>query len=170
MEIGIFCSSRESAAILFGGIVAPLLSFLYECGCKKIIYGGGDKGLMGVVYRESVALGMKVHGHNLERWSQRFENEIVYTSLLERQNGLIQESQMYIVLPGGIGTIYELSQVLCHNDVEQVGKKVILYNYDHYFDGFIAMLQHSISLGLMDNDRLHFYIITSLDELKEILI
>jgi uncharacterized protein (TIGR00730 family) len=138
-------------------------------GTRHILYGGGDEGLMGLIYHEGTALGMSITGHNLEKWSIPYRNEIVYTSLMDRQNGLIQASQMYIVLPGGIGTIYELTQVLCNNDVDKMGKKVILYNYDHYYDGLIMMIKHSVSIGLMEYDRLTFHIVTNLEELKEVL-
>jgi uncharacterized protein (TIGR00730 family) len=169
-HIGIFCSSRDQAVLLYKDIIHPLMLLLYKMGVRHILYGGGDKGLMGVVYHDARSVGMSVTGHNLDRWSQpHLDTEIVYTTLLDRQNGLIRSSQSYLILPGGIGTIYELSQVLCHNDVEKLGKKVILYNYNHYYDGFIDMLKQSISLGMIDNDRLDLYIITNLDELKSIL-
>ena len=169
-HVGIFCSSRSLAISLYGEIILPLMVLLYNKGTRHVIYGGGDHGLMGLIYKEGTSLGMKVIGHNLERWSQPdFPHEIVYSSLLERQNGIVQSSQLYIILPGGIGTLYELMQVLCNNDVDKVGKNVILYNYDHYYDGFIFMLEHGVSVGLMDMDRLHFHIITNLEMLEEIL-
>ena len=170
-HIGIFCSSRGVAATLYQGIIIPLMVMLYDMGTRHVLYGGGDKGMMGLIYNEGTALGMTVTGHNLERWStpDQYRNEIVYTTLLDRQNGLIQNSNMYIVLPGGIGTLYELMQVLCNNDVDKLGKKVILYNYDHYYDGFMMMIEHSVSVGLMDYDRLHFHVVTNLEELKEVL-
>lgn len=171
-NIGIFCSSRGVAIPLYRGIIIPLLAMLYDMGTRHVLYGGGDNGLMGLIYHEGTELGMTVTGHNLERWSNpnQYRNEIVYTTLLDRQNGLIQASQMYIVLPGGIGTIYELTQVLCNNDVDKVSKKVILYNYDHYYDGFIMMIEHSVSIGLTDYDRLHFHIVTNPEELKQVLL
>jgi uncharacterized protein (TIGR00730 family) len=169
-NIGIFCSSREKSVILYKHIVYPLMVLLYEMGVRHILYGGGHNGLMGVVYNDAKSVGMSVTGHNLDRWSQPQFNEIVYTSLLDRQNGLIRSSQSYLILPGGIGTIYELAQVLCHNDVEKIGKKVILYNYNHYYDGFISMLKHGVSLGMADNDRLELYIVTNIDELRAIFL
>jgi len=166
-HIGFFCSSRDIAISSFGEIILPLLSLLYSTGTRNIYYGGGDQGLMGKLYYYGTELGMNVIGHNLEKWSSpTLPNEILYTNLLDRQNGLVKVSQYYIILPGGIGTIYELTQVLCHNDVERVGKKIILYNYHHYYDAFIQLLKHMIEKGLTDMDRLELTVVRDIDELS----
>jgi uncharacterized protein (TIGR00730 family) len=170
-HISFFCSSRTSAITLFGEIILPLLTLLYQEGdTRTIYYGGGDKGLMGLVYSHGSSLGMNVVGHNLQKWaSKERTNEIYHETLSERQNALIESGNYYIILPGGIGTIYELTQVLCHNDVEDRGKKVILYNYNHYYDGFLQLLFHSATEGLTDMDRLHLYIVDTLDDMKQVV-
>lgn len=170
-HIGFFCSSREPAIPMYGHLILPLLTLLYEQGTRTIYYGGGDKGLMGLIYHHGTSLGIKVVGHNMKKWSQpELSNEILYERLVDRQNGLILASQYYIVLPGGIGTIYELSQVLCNNDVERLGKKVILFNSNNYYDSFETLINHSMKEGLTDRDRLEFTTVRNLIEFSSLVL
>jgi uncharacterized protein (TIGR00730 family) len=169
MWVGIFCSSRESSKI-YTSIVLHIMKILSECTISGIVYGGGHNGLMGLVQDAAQDYSIPIIGHNLERWKEETRHtEIIYPTLLERQKGLITSSDMYLVLPGGIGTIYELVQVLAHNDVEHIYKPVILYNVDHLFDPLLDMFRELVSQGLMDVKRLCFYIAYSEDEIDTIL-
>jgi predicted Rossmann-fold nucleotide-binding protein len=68
-----------------------------------------------------------ITGHNLTRWDP-LPDENVYNTLRERQSALVEDSDAYLVLPGGVGTMYELFQVLCENDVEKREKPVMVYD------------------------------------------
>jgi hypothetical protein len=169
MWVGIFCSSRESSKI-YKAIVLHIVQILSECGVSGIVYGGGNNGLMGIVQNAAQDYSIPIVGHNLERWKQDTPHkEFIYPTLLERQKGLITSSDMYLVLPGGIGTIYELIQVLAHNDVEQLYKPVVLYNVDHMFDSMLDMFRELVSQSLMDIKRLCFYIAHSEEDIDIIL-
>lgn len=167
--IGIFSSSRESS-LFFEASVVQAFIVLAELGIKNIAYGGGNSGLMGTVYRQANYYGMQIIGHNLERWSQPdMDHEIIYTDLLKRQQGLMDASDMYLVFPGGIGTLYELSQALCHNDVEKKDKPVIIYNSNHVFDTLILYMNELVEKGIMDFDRLRLYVVVNKEELRVLL-
>ena len=169
MWVGIFCSSRDSSKI-YKSIVLHLVTVLSKCAIRGIVYGGGDNGLMGIVQNAAQAYSIPIVGHNLERWKQDTAyTEFIYPTLLDRQKGLITSSDMYIVLPGGIGTIYELIQVLAHNDVEQLYKPIVLYNVDHIFDPLLDMFRELISQKLMDTKRLCLYIAQSETDIADIL-
>lgn len=170
MIVGIFCSSRASA-LVYEHAVILMMSVLASHGITQITYGGGNNGLMGVVYRESLKHALPIVGHNLERWSlPHLDNEIIYTNLLDRQKGIMEMSDMYVILPGGIGTIYELTQTLCHNDVDRLGKPVIVYNIDHYYDTFLLFLTELIEKQVMDSDRIMLHSVTTPEELQTLLI
>ena len=169
MWVGIFCSSRDSSKI-YTPIVLYIMKILSECVVSGIVYGGGNNGLMGIVQNAAYDYSIPITGHNLERWKQDTRHtECIYPTLLERQKGLISSSDMYLVLPGGIGTIYELIQVLAHNDVEQLHKPVVLYNVDHLFDPLLDMFIELVSQGLMDVKRLCLYIAHSEEDIDLIL-
>ena len=165
IKIGIFCSSKDSALPVFEQSVVMLMQILNEIGIRNIVYGGGKKGLMGIVYREAVMYRMNLIGHNLDRWSSpECENEILYHTLVERQAGLIASCHMFIALPGGIGTVYEIIQVLCHNDVDHIQKPVLLYNVNSFFTNLVVTLQDIHRNGLIDSN-LGLAVINSNEEL-----
>jgi predicted Rossmann-fold nucleotide-binding protein len=120
---------------------------------------------MGMILHEGTRLGMDVQGHNLHRWKLVDRNEYLYPTLVERQRGLIDSSDMYLVFPGGVGTIYELFQVLCQNDVDRLGKPVILYNGFHFYSSILELLDKLIQQQLVDRERLYLYVVHSQDEL-----
>jgi uncharacterized protein (TIGR00730 family) len=170
MIVGIFCSSRASALVYEQNVIL-MMAVLASHGITKITYGGGNNGLMGVIYRESLKHAIPIVGHNLERWSlPHLDNEIIYSNLLDRQQGIMEMSDMYVILPGGIGTIYELTQTLCHNDVDRLGKPVVIYNIDHYYDTFLLFLTELINKKVMDSDRIMLHIVTTPEELQTLLI
>jgi hypothetical protein len=65
------------------------------------------------------------------------EDEYIFDNIQDRQNKLIELGDMYIILPGGYGTNYELIEVLTLNDIGESKKPIIIYNIDNFFDGFI---------------------------------
>jgi len=172
MIVGIFCSSRD-IALQYESIVVEVITTLFVMFKKTItiVYGGGTKGLMGIVYRECNNHGIHVIGHNLQKWTlPELSHEIIYPTLLERQQGIVESSDMYLIFPGGIGTLYELCHVLCNNDVENKNKMVIVYNVNHIFDTWLRFIDELIDKKLMDEDRLVLHIATSITELEHILL
>ena len=168
MIVGIFCSSREIARTYENAIVDALfVLFSVYHGTLQLSYGGGNKGIMGLVRQEAISHQIPITGHNLEKWA--LPGEQIYPTLLERQKGIVDSSDMYLIFPGGIGTIYELCQVLCHNDVERLDKPVIIYNINGLFDTFVLFLEELIDKELMDRDRLVLYIVTNTEEFSLLL-
>ena len=167
--VGIFCSSRE-ASLFYEYAVIQSIALLYEFGYKKLSYGGGNSGLMGVVYKEARKHEMHIVGHNLERWSlPELDNEIVYATLQERQSGLMNSSDMYLVFPGGVGTMYEFFQALCQNDVDHLNKPIILFNSYQIFDPLIELFNGMIKMRIMDPHLVNFHVVTTIDELRIVL-
>jgi uncharacterized protein (TIGR00730 family) len=139
MKLGIFCSSKPHLADLFRSQVRDLISSIEASGLvTAFVYGGGDVGLMGLV-REYATI--PVRGHNLPRWNP-LPDEFVYSSLRERQAALIDDSDGYIVLAGGVGTIHELFQVLCENDVEKKTKPIFIYDPDFVYKPLEDLLRN----------------------------
>jgi uncharacterized protein (TIGR00730 family) len=168
MIVGIFCSSREIARTYENAIIdALVMLFSVYHGSLQLSYGGGNKGIMGLVLQEAISHQIPITGHNLEKWA--LPGEQIYPTLLERQKGIVDSSDMYLVFPGGIGTIYELCQVLCHNDVERLNKPVIIYNINGLFDTFVLFLEELISKQLMDRERLVLSVVTTIEEFYELL-
>ena len=151
MRIGIFASSRQVSVDLFEKEIKDVMMSISKSKNQpiSITYGGGDKGLMGVVRREAHRLSIPIRGHNLKHWAVD-PIEVIYPNLLERQQGIIKNSDVYIVLPGGIGTVYEMVQILCHNDVERIEKPILIYNVDGFYSTFLDFIEEMKGMGFID--------------------
>lgn len=111
----------------------------------RIVYGGGTSGIMGVIPKRYSELGGKVLGIDAEMFVKKFGKADfgdleVYETFNERQMRLIQRSDIVLVLPGGLGTISELFDVLTLNDLNLKRIKVIIYNYNGFYDDIIQFI------------------------------
>ena len=144
MRLAIFCSSKQSLVPLFDDAMRQLIQHLEASGLiTSFVYGGGDVGLMGLVRKYAT---LPVHGHNLPRWNP-LPDEAVYESLRERQCALVDGADAYLILAGGVGTMYELFQVLCENDVEKKDKPVFIYDPDGVYEPLQQLLHGMFEAG-----------------------
>lgn len=165
MHIAVFCGSSmphnkeivEAAAAL-GRRIA------YEG--HTLVYGGSNLGLMGVVSGAALEAGGRVVGviPNL------FSDDIIHSqtvtelvrvrSMAERKERIMEACDAFIALPGGIGTIDEVSEVMVMNQLQIVDgqrlldgtyktKPMILLNIDGYYNPFLDQLRLTKEEGLM---------------------
>ena len=165
MRIGIFASSRDVSVDLYEQEIKHLIGLIKTKPLTTIVYGGGDKGLMGVVRREAHCLSIPIQGHNLKKWVVD-PNEVIYPNLLERQQGIIKNSDVYIALPGGIGTVYEMVQIMCHNDVERIEKPLLIYNLDGFYTTFLDFIDEMKVMGFIDF-HMNLTVASTLEEVDE---
>lgn len=159
MKIAFFCSARENIKIEYENQVLELLDFLNNnITFTHVVYGGGNYGLMGTVY--NFFKNKKViESHNLEKW--RFEenpDENLYTSILKRQKMLLLNSDVYIILPGGVGTLSEFFDAIILNEIEHKNKPIIVYNCNSYYNSLINLVTDMIEdkKSFTKHNFLHF--------------
>ena len=166
--ITVFCGSNDGsdpyselyieAALSLGNVLAELR--------VDLIYGAGDRGLMGRVAKAAREGGSKVIGVNLERFhasgKHRMENDeyIVTKTLQERKEKMISRSDAIIVLPGGIGTLDELMEVLSLRQLGFFDKPIALLNIDNYFGGLLSFFSFMISKGFMREKDLGLFTVS----------
>ena len=130
----------------------------------KLVYGGGNSGLMGVIPVGFSKRGGSVLGYNARMFADSADSggapngsqiglQIVCETFEERQLSLIRASDSILVLPGGVGTLYEVFDVLVRNDLrrwdDQRSRRVVLYNYRNYFKGLVGFIQNSTECGFI---------------------
>jgi uncharacterized protein (TIGR00730 family) len=146
MKIAFFCSARENIRLIYEEKVLILLKKLNEdINFTHVVYGGGGVGLMGTVYNFFKDKKI-IESHNLEKW--RFEenpDENLYTSILKRQKMLLLNSDVYIILPGGVGTLSEFFDAIVLNEIEHQTKPIIVFNCDGYYDKLIDIVSDMIN-------------------------
>ncbi len=119
----------------------------------RLIYGGSRLGLMGAVADAALSSGGEVIGimpggllHG-ERAHQGLTELIHVESMHERKALMQQTADAFIALPGGLGTLEELFEVLCWSQIGIHNKPLGLYNIRGYYDPLLHMLQHSVNEG-----------------------
>jgi len=145
MKIAFFCSARENMRLKYEEkVIELLISLDREIPFTHVVYGGGEMGVMGTVYNFFKDKKI-IESHNLEKW--RFEknpDENLYTSILKRQKMLLLSSDVYIILPGGIGTLSEFFDAILLNEVEHKNKPIIVYNCDGYYNTLLDLIEDMI--------------------------
>ena len=121
----------------------------------RLVYGGGRVGLMGCVADGCIGAGGQVRGvitdklMQIEVAHEGLESLEVTSSMSDRRNRMIEDSDVFIVLPGGVGTLDELFEVLALTDLEYHQKRVGLLNTFGYYDHLLAFLDHATKEGFI---------------------
>ena len=106
MKIAVYCSSREDLGPDVTGAAEMVGSAIGRCGAT-LVYGGVNAGLMHTVAGAASRAGARVLGVVPEIFRHRADpvcDEVVFTSdLNERKGVMISQSDVFIVLPGGLG-------------------------------------------------------------------
>ena len=168
MHIAVFCGSSMPRNKEIVEAAAALGRRIAQEG-HTLVYGGSNLGLMGVVSGAALEEGGRVVGviPNLFSddiiHSQRVTELVRVRSMAERKERIMEACDAFVALPGGIGTIDEVSEVMVMNQLQIVdGKRVldgsyrtkpmILLNIDGYYNPFLEQLRLTKEEGLMRSD------------------
>jgi len=155
----VYCGSRpgkdpafEEAAIAIGKEAA-------RRGCR-IVYGGGKMGLMGATAGAARDAGGDVFGVipdflvELEGILEGVDHKVVDT-MHERKMLMFEESDAILTLPGGIGTLEELIEVLSWARLALHRKPIIVLNLNGFWTPLQQLFEHVVSQGFADKELLN---------------
>jgi len=119
----------------------------------RLVYGGGGVGLMGASARAAHEAGGRVLGvmPGFLRSRERLYDEVetlVVTSMHERKTIMYDQSDAFVVAPGGVGTLEEVIEVLSWKRLDLHAKPVIFLNINGFWDALLTVLEHSIAEGM----------------------
>ena len=168
MNISVFCASSQPRNTRIAEAAAELGRRL-AIGGHTLLYGGSNLGLMGTLSGAALGHGGRVVGviptlfsEDIIR-SQRVTELVRVRSMAERKEYLIAHSDAFVALPGGIGTLDEVLEVMVMNQLQIVDghrildgtyrtKPMILLNIDGYYNPFLDQLRLVKEEGLMRSD------------------
>lgn len=157
--VTVFCGSKPGNDPAFVSDANKLGKLLAEKGVT-IVYGGGNKGIMGTIANASLGAGGKVIGiipKILIEWEAQHTGltELIVTdSMHSRKLLLYDKCDAAIILPGGMGTMDELFEMLTWNNLGIHEKKVFVLNTNGYYNALIQLLDTMDQQGFMyDNWR-----------------
>lgn len=123
----------------------------------ELVYGGGRAGLMGVVSEEVMSAGGRAYGvipHHLmttEIADTTLTELIEVGTMHERKAMMIERADGFVALPGGLGTLEEISEVLSWAQMGLHRKPIGLLNTRGFYDPFISFLDHLVTSGFVSS-------------------
>lgn len=148
MKVAVYCSSRADLGAVYENIADCLGKWIGRNGCE-LVYGGVNAGLMHSVALSSHNAGAKIIGIVPEIFRHRTDelcDEIILSSdLNDRKAKMIDLADVFVVLPGGIGTIDEWISTLSHIIVMQskdpdYNKPILVVNTGGMYDDLVRQL------------------------------
>ncbi len=152
-RIAVYCASRVGEDPRFAEAADAIGAAIASRGLD-VVYGGARIGLMGRMADAALAGGSHVIGVLSDELADR---EIAHEGLSElrsvadittRKAMMFELADAYVALPGGIGTLDELFEVVCFGYLGIHSRPVGLLNVAGYYDHLLGFLEHTVSVGL----------------------
>ncbi|MGE3307559.1 MAG: TIGR00730 family Rossman fold protein [Rhizobiaceae bacterium] len=129
----------------------------------RLVYGGGAKGIMGAVANATLRAGGKVTGiiprfliskEATETAITRFDELIVTEDMHQRKHTMFEKSDAFVALPGGIGTVEEIVEIMTWAQLGHHRKPIVFANIDGFWNPMLAMLDHMRAEGFIHTGHL----------------
>lgn len=163
-NIAVFCASHLGHNPLFQS-TAQTLGQLIALNGHTLVYGGSNCGYMGTVSTAAIESG----GHVVGIIPTFFSDEIIHSqpraeiclvaSMQERKALMLEMSDAFIALPGGVGTLDEISEVLMSNQLKLTHKPIGLLNVDGYYNPLLQQFERMIQDGVLSNESINLLIV-----------
>ena len=175
MKICVFCSANQQIDPEFFAMTEELGRWIGENG-HSIVYGGVNQGLMECVAKAVKETGGRTIGvvpmmvENTGRTSDYVDVEIPCDNLTDRKQLMMDQSDVFIALPGGIGTMDEVFTIAASATIGYHQKLVILYNMKGFWNQLIALLDDLQAKGMIRGDwRQYIKTADSIEEISRLL-
>ncbi len=148
--LAVYCSSSRTLDPKYYAAGEAVGRAMVERGWG-LIYGGGHAGTMGAVARAVQGAGGHVVGvipHFMRERELAFTtaDELIYVdSMRERKRIMAERAEAYLTLPGGIGTLEELSEILVERALDLSRKPMVLLNQDGFYDDLLRFFDRMVA-------------------------
>jgi len=176
MKIGVFCSANQQIDADFFPLTAQLGRWL-ATERHVVVFGGVNQGLMECVARAAQEAGGYTIGvvpaivEQSGRVSQYNSEVVRCADLHQRKQLMLDMSDVFIALPGGVGTLDEVFTVAASYTIGYHHKRVVLYNMKGFWDAAVSMLDDLQRRGVIRGQlRDYIGVANNLEELKRCLM
>jgi len=170
LQVCVFCSASENLEPHYQDL-ARNLGRMAESQPWAFVYGGGSRGLMGIVADTALSVGAEVTGVIPEALVQK---EIAHRGLTHleicedmhaRQKRMAELADVFVVLPGGLGTMAEFLEVLTWKQLGFYDKPIALINDHQYWDGLVFQIESAKKSDFLHTNGDLFTVFSSLEPL-----
>ncbi len=175
MHICVYCGSRVGSNAQYAAVARELGAWIAAEG-HTLVYGGGGVGLMDAVATGALMQGGSVIGVipqfliDAEELKPELVDVRVTQTMAERKTMMIELSDAFIALPGGPGTVEEISEVMSQCKLGHFDGPCVLFNVDGFYDALAAAYDMQVTCGFSTPEqRAYLQSVTSLDELAALI-
>jgi len=124
----------------------------------RLVYGGGTKGIMGAVAEGALKAGGKVTGiiprflinrEATETALDRLDELLITDNMHERKHRMFEKSDAFVALPGGIGTVEEIVEIMTWGQLGHHRKPIVFANVNGFWDPMLSLLDHMAAEGFI---------------------
>jgi uncharacterized protein (TIGR00730 family) len=157
-RICVYCGSNSGGSDIYADAAKELAKVLLQYD-YELVYGGASKGTMGILADEMLRHGGKVHGVipkllvDKEIAHSGLTELHVVESMHERKSMMALLADGFVALPGGLGTLEELIEILTWGQLKFHDKPCGLINVGGYFDQLLAYLDHAEEEGFLRTEN-----------------
>jgi len=161
----VYCGSGFGRDPAFRAAAEVLGTAIAQAG-MRLVYGGGDVGLMGTVARAALEAGGHVTGiipdflQAREHMLANIQETVVVSDMHTRKRLMFERSDAFVTLPGGIGTLEELVEQLTWAQLGRHRKPVVLVSVAAFWAPLLALFEHMRSHGFIREGLDLSYLVT----------
>ena len=174
-SLTIYCSSSQKIDKKYNKIAREIAEIISKHKIK-VIYGGGNRGLMGEIARILIKLKREVIGIipkfliKKEVANLKITHLKIVSNMSKRKENLFKLGDAFLILPGGTGTLEEVVEVLSWKNLKLHNKPIIIFNFDNYWSPLIKQFDIIIKNNFGNkNLQNKFQVIRSTKEFNKIL-
>jgi len=175
-SICVYCGSQSGNSPIFEA-EATVLGKSFAENDIKLVYGGGDRGIMGAVSDACRANGGRVTGI-IPQFLVGFDGEsnmanpedtvIITKNMHERKQSMFEKADAFIALPGGIGTVEEIVEILTWAQLGRHTKPIAFLNTNGFWNPILELIDHMKASGFIHNpERMQTLVISDAADVVE---
>lgn len=164
-SICVYCGSRDGTLPAYTEAARAVGQWIGSHG-YRLVYGGGNTGLMGTVANATLEAGGEVYGVipeslvNIELGHQGITELRVVKTMHQRKQAMAEASDAFLALPGGIGTFEEFFEAWTWRELKYHDNPIGLLNIDGYYNALLGFIKSAISSGFMNKNQQKYLTIT----------
>ena len=148
-SIAVYCSSSNKVDDIYKDEAKKVGNLLAKKGIR-LVYGGGNMGLMGVLSNSAINSGGDVYGvitnHliEIEKRNDSLNNIKIVETMHERKIEMYNNADAFLIFPGGIGTLEEFFEIYSWKQLRLHKKPIFIYNFNDFWGDLFTLLENII--------------------------
>ena len=156
-SVCVYCGSSPGRDEIYAKAGHLLGRSIAKAGLR-LVYGGGTKGIMGAVAEGTLKAGGKVTGiiprflinkEATETALDRLDELLITDNMHERKHKMFEKSDAFVALPGGIGTVEEIVEIMTWGQLGHHRKPIVFANINGFWDPMLSLLDHMAAEGFI---------------------